>query len=159
MDKYKFQLEGLKWLFEHQLLDHPQLINHLKMNILMVSPSIKDAELLIARDQRQILVYVDLTWFGRTFKKRPIFQETEDILSQMLPSFRFRVTNDRNIFSLSLERVKKALTGGSNEIRNLGANSADANKLASGSTAEQTVSKSGGEPVAVSADSEKQSKD
>jgi hypothetical protein len=159
MDNFKFQYEGLKWLFEHQLLDNPQLINQLKMNILMVSPSVKDTELLIARDQKQMLVYVDLTWFGRTFRKTMIRQETEDILSQMLPSFKIRVVNDRKIFSMALEKVKSALTGGSNAIPNNSVAVSDTNKLASRSAAATDGATPSGEPAAAQADSEKQSKD
>jgi hypothetical protein len=115
MDKSKFQYEGLKWLYEMQLLDNPQLINNLKMNILLISTSIRDVELLIYREKKQMLVYVDLTWFGRKFKKDTIFIEVEEILSQLLPSFKFRITDDFSILVLAIERVKQALTRRKNE--------------------------------------------
>lgn len=115
MDKSKFQYEGLKWLYEMQLLDNPQLINNLKMNILLVSTSIRDVELLVYREKKQMLIYINLTWYGRKFKKDQIFIEVEEVVSQLLPSFKFRVTDDFNILTLAIERVKQALTGRKNE--------------------------------------------
>lgn len=108
-DKLKFQYSAVRWVVEHQLLDDPQVMNHLAMNVYAVSSSIKDAEFLLGRDQKQLLVYVGLSWFGRTFKKKVIFQDVEHILSQLLPSFKLRVISDPQLFNLALEKVKKAL--------------------------------------------------
>lgn len=115
MDRLKYQLEGIKWLAELELLNNPQLINNIKLNILVVSKQIKEVELLIYRENRTMLVLLELSWFGRKFFKRRIFEEVEDSLSQILPSFRFRVTDDPKIMELAVARVKQALTGGKNE--------------------------------------------
>lgn len=115
MDRPKFQYEGIKWLFELELLNHPQAINHMKMNILMVSKRIKEVELLIYRENKSMLILLDLTWFGRKFSKQKIFTDVHEVLHQLLPSFRFRVTDDPKIMDLAVERVKKALTGGQSE--------------------------------------------
>lgn len=114
-EKSKFQYEGMKWIMELQLLNQPQAINTIKFNILMASPRIKEVELLIYRENQTMLVLLDLTWFGRKFQKKQIFSDVQDALSQLLPSFRFRVTDDPNIMTLAVERVQKALTGGLNE--------------------------------------------
>jgi hypothetical protein len=115
MERTRFQQEGLKWLIEAELLQDPQAINNIKFNILMVSPSIKEAELLIYRENKTMLVLLELTWFGRKFRKQRIFPEVQDILTQLLPSFRFRITENPKIMEMAVERVKQALTGGKNE--------------------------------------------
>lgn len=38
--------------------------------------------------------------------------DVQDVLSQLLPSFRFRITDDPKIMQLAVDRVKQALTGG-----------------------------------------------
>lgn len=115
MDKQKYQYEGMKWLFELELLNHPQVINTLKFNILVVSKRIKEVELLIYREHKSMLILVDLTWIGQKFFKKQIFTEIHESLSQLLPSFRFRVTDDPKIMEMAVEKVKKALTGGKHE--------------------------------------------
>lgn len=115
MDRTKYQYEGMKWIVELELLNNPQVINTLKMNILMVSKRIKEVELLIYRENRSMLVLLDLTWIGRTFFLKQISMEVQDILTQLLPSFRFRVTQDPKIMEMAVNLVKQALTGGQNE--------------------------------------------
>jgi len=115
MDKSKFQYEGIKWIMEMELLNHPQAINTIKFNILMVSKRIKEVELLIYRENKSMLVLLELSWFGRKFRKKQIFTEVHEVLSQLLPSFRFRVIDDPKIMQMAIERVQKALTGGKNE--------------------------------------------
>lgn len=115
MDRTKFQYEGMKWLMELELLNDPQAINNIKLNIMITSNRIKEVELLIYRENRSMLVLLDLTWIGRKFFKQRIFAEVQDILTQMLPSFQFRVTDNPEIMKLAIERVKKALTGGKYE--------------------------------------------
>lgn len=115
MDNTKYQYEGLKWLHEMELLNHPQAINNIRFNILMVSKQIKEVELLIYRENHAMLVELKLSWLGRKFYKRRIFEDVQDALTQLLPSFRFRVTDDPRIMIMAVERVKKALTGGSSE--------------------------------------------
>jgi len=118
MDNNKFQYEAIKWLFELELLDHPQLINNLKLNILSVSGRIKEVELLIYREKKAMLVLLELSWLGRKFYKKEIMANVSDLLGQMLPSFRFRITDDPEIMRLATEQVKKALSGGTYEKSN-----------------------------------------
>lgn len=115
MDQTKFQYEGMKWLMELELLNHPQALNTIKFNIMMTSNRITEVELLIYRENKSMLVLLDLTWIGRKFFKKKIFAEVQDILNQLLPSFNFRVTDNPEIMKLAIERVKKALTGGKYE--------------------------------------------
>lgn len=156
MDKSKFQYEGLKWLYEMQLLDNPQLINNLKMNILLISTSIRDVELLVYREKKQMLIYIDLTWYGRKFKKDQIFIEVEEVVSQLLPSFKFRVTNDFNILALAIERVKQALTGRKNETNITASVSSD---VPNGNGSETTGPSEAKDSTAISEDSQTDSKE
>lgn len=156
MDKLKFQFAGINWIREMEILSNPQLINQLKMNILNVSKRINDIELLIAEENRQMLVYVQLSWLGRKFFKRQIFEETEEVLSQILPSFKFRVTDDPKLFALALEKVKEALTRRpKNEVRNLDPATDSKSVPSVGSSADGT--KVDSTPSNVETDSKKQS--
>lgn len=127
MERQKFQYEGMKWLMEMELLDDPQAINTIKLNILALSRNIKEVELLIYRDQKSMLVLLDLSWIGRKFFKKRIFGEVYDILQQLLPTFRFRVVDDPKIMELSIARVKQALTGGTYENSSNPSNSSSIN--------------------------------
>lgn len=116
MDKLKYQYEGLKWLVEMEMLHHPQLLNTIKLNILMVSKHIKEVELLIYRENKSILVLVELSWWGRRpWMKRRLFSETSDILLQILPTFEFRVTDNPAIMNAAIELVKKAVSSSTKE--------------------------------------------
>ena len=117
MDKFRYQLEGLKWLAELEMLNHPQLINQLKLNVMMTSKHIKEVELLIYRENKSMLVLLELSWLGRKFFKKSIFADVEDVLTQILTSFRFRVTDDPKIMEMAVAKVKRAL-GGINESTN-----------------------------------------
>lgn len=154
-DKLKFQYSGLNWLLEHQLLDDPQIMNHLALNVLSISKSIINVEFLLSRDHRQLLIYLELSWLGRTFNKDKLFEETQLILSQMLPTFKLRVINDPKIFKMALDKVKKALTGGSNESSTKLSAGAHTNMLSSGSGNSETPAQS----TTLQTNSEQQSKD
>jgi len=121
-ESLKFQVAGLKWMFEMELLDdkNPAPINILKMNVLSVSPRIREVEFLIFREGRQMLVLLDLSWITRRFFKRKVGQisrDVQEILQQLLPNFKFRVTSDPRIMEMAVANVKKLL-GGIDEIRN-----------------------------------------
>lgn len=122
MDGRKLQHAGLKWLQELELVNDPQMINQLKMNVLLCSKRIKEVEFLVYRENKTTLVLLELSWLGRKFFKRSIFAEVEDVLSQMLPTFRFRVTDDPAIMKMAIARVSRALTGGRNEDHNTSVN-------------------------------------
>jgi hypothetical protein len=114
-ERQKYQHESLKWLFELDLLSQPQAINTIKLNILSVSERIKEVELLIYSEKKSMLVKLDLTWFGRKFRKKQIFSDVTEMLTQLLPSYKFRITDDQAIVDLAVAQVKRALTGGTNE--------------------------------------------
>jgi hypothetical protein len=143
-DKFNFQHQGLKWIYEMELINSPQLINNLKLNILSVSESISETELLMSADHKAILVLLDLTWFGRVFKKREIFLEVEERIKQLLPSYRLRVIDDKELFKLAVKKVQSALTGGKKNEKsntsNVNAKSSDTKSDISGGELQSNVS-------------------
>lgn len=122
MEEQKFQSEGIRWLFELELINHPQLINHLKLNTLATSEYIKDCEFLLDQNNKRALVFLKLSWWGNRFYRSELFQDVEIVLSQMLPSFKFRVIDDSKLFKMALDRVAEVL-GGSRAKTNLSGNS------------------------------------
>lgn len=166
MDRSKFQHSGIKWLAELEMLSDPdnsrQLINHLKLNLFLSSKHIKEAELLIYRDQKAMLVLLELSWFARKFlsnrSKRDIFGGAEEVLSQILPSFRFRVTDDIKIMELAVARVKHALSGGAHE-KTSNSNSIVLSELQSSKRTDPAAANTQapeGNPASPQTDSEKQ---
>lgn len=118
MDKGKFQFAGLKFLYDMELIDDPQLINNLKLNILDVSGTIRDVEFLSSYQHRQMLIYVDVSWLGRKFLMKRIEATILERVKQLLPNFKFRVTADHKILEMSLERVRTVMKGEQNEDPN-----------------------------------------
>lgn len=113
--RHKFQYNATKWMVELELTNNPQVLNIIKFNILMVSKQIKEVELLIYRENKSILVFLELSWFGRKFLKKSIFPEVQEVIHNLLPNFRFRITDDPKIMELAVDLVKKALSGGTYE--------------------------------------------
>lgn len=108
-----------------------------------------------------MLVYLELTWFGKKFFKKTIFADVEDVLAQMLPSFKFRIISDPKIFEMALNKVTQALTRRpesekpnvtAQPITSLSADSAKPNDAPSNSTVTNARTD-------LQSDSEKQSKD
>ena len=114
-DKLKFQLESLNWLREMNLINHPQFINQIKLNIYTISKTIKNVELLVIQDQQSMLVYIELDWFSRRFRKKSIISSVELRLKELMPSYRFRVIDDRSIFELALKKAKQIIKGHVND--------------------------------------------
>lgn len=108
-DKAKFQYAGLRFLYEMELIDDPQLINNMKLNVFAISPRIKEVEFLSSYHHKSMLIWLDLDWFGRKFFEKRILADVTDRVKQLLPNFRFRVVSDRKIFDMALERVKTVL--------------------------------------------------
>lgn len=114
LEKVKTQAAGLKWLYEMEILNSPQLINNLKLNIFNQDSTIKDVELLIDQNTKAILIYIQLSWWGRKFRQDRIKMSIEDLITQLLPTYRKRVVSERWIFDLALKKVREFI-GGKNE--------------------------------------------
>lgn len=115
-DKFKYQYHGLKWLYEMELLDDPQLINNLKLNIFSVSTHIKEVQFLMSQEERKMLIHVELSWWGKKFKEAQISQDITEVMSQLLSNYKFRITTNDSIFKLAVSKVKKSIRGGTYAI-------------------------------------------
>ncbi len=115
-EKAKFQMEGLKFLYEMELVGDPQLINNLKLNVFSISNSIREVELLSSYHHRSILVFIDVSWFGKIFSQNRIVTGVHERVSELLPNFRFRVITNRAIFDLALKQVSAVLKGDPHEV-------------------------------------------
>lgn len=131
-EKQKFQYASLKFLYEMELVDDPQLINNMKLNVFSISGCINDVEFLSSYLHKSMLVYIELNWLGRTFLKKRIESGVTDRVQQLLPNFKFRVTTEKRILDMALEKVKTALKGETNE--KLSNSSTDGSNSDSGSS-------------------------
>ena len=112
-DKFKYQHEGLKWLYEMELLDDPQLINNLKLNIMDASMfRVKEVEFVMSQSDRKILIWIELGWFNYKFRLRSTLAMIHERLMQLLPNYDFRIVTDRSILELAITKLKKSMTGG-----------------------------------------------
>lgn len=140
-DKQKYQYEGLKWLYEMEILDDPQLINNLKLNIMDATEfKVKDVEFVMAQSQQKMLIYVKLGWFNRKFKSKGIFIQIQERVTQLLPNFQFRIVTNRSILELAITKLKESLVGGTYAV-STNANSSDINDTSTSKGKESGVSK------------------
>jgi len=106
-DKVKMQVGALKFLYEIELLDDPNLLNNLKLNILAVSKRIRETEILSLHrfERKEMLIFIDLTWWGRKFESERILSDVEGVISKLLPNFKLRVTQDKKILDAAVKNV------------------------------------------------------
>lgn len=108
----KLLAESTAWLLEMELLDSPQLKNFLILNIYNSSSSIKNVELLIDTHSRAVLIYLEVTLWGRIFRKHSsIAQRLMRLLAEVLPSFRIRIIFSKTLFNMALHKAEKLLHG------------------------------------------------
>lgn len=117
-DEEMFGPSGLRWLYEIEAVNSPTLQNNLYMNLLSF-PGVVDCEILLDRYQRKMLIYVKFTWFLRKFRRAEridLVNSMLDQLQELLPSFEFRIIEDRKLFEKALRRMERALFGGKDEV-------------------------------------------
>lgn len=116
----QFVPAGLKWLAEMEAVNSPILLNIIYGNIYSF-PNVADAEILLDRYNKKMLVYVKFTWFVRKYwksRKKLVTISILDQLQELLPSFEFRIIEDKALFDLAVQRMKESLLGGNNENDN-----------------------------------------
>jgi hypothetical protein len=111
IERVKTQSAGIKWLYEMELLQNPQLINNLKLNIFMIHKRIKHIEILVHQEHKAILVFLELTWWGKTFNQEEIKFGVEELLTNLLPNFRNRVVFNYDIFKMSMQKAEQLIRG------------------------------------------------
>lgn len=104
-DKFKYQQNSLKWLFEMELISNPQAINNIKLNIFLVSSYVKDVEMLVDTEKKSMLIYVKLSWWCQKFHKKQVITDVFTMIEQLVPNYRFRITDDVTILNQALKLV------------------------------------------------------
>lgn len=141
-DMNQFVPSGLRWLYEMEAVNSTALLNNLYGNIYSF-PHVVDAEILLDRFGKKMLIYVKFTWFVRNFwisRKKYITMSILDQLQELLPSFEFRIIEDKALFNLAVQRMREHLFGGKNETASKnnsdvdGSNSATASSTSSESS-------------------------
>ena len=104
----KFVPAALRWLFEIEAVNSTAVSNVLIINIYSSSPNIKDVEFLMDKAQKKMLIWLKFNWKANLFKK--IKENTSNSilnsLEELLPNFEFRITENRDIFDIALEKSK-----------------------------------------------------
>jgi len=112
MEREQFLNASTAWLLEMEYLDSPQLKNAIYLNILNSSRRVTNAELLVDKNSKGMLIYLELTWIGRIFGyKKEIAENIIVMLSEVLPSFRFRVIYSKAIWELAVQKAKEIAEG------------------------------------------------
>lgn len=117
-DDQRLQSAALTWLYEMEMLSSSAIQKNLKENILLIDPSIKDCEFLIFEERKDILVYLQVGFFAKFFRKElKLIRFTEEVIGRLLPSYRQRIITDRAVFDLALLKVRRYY-GGLNDKEN-----------------------------------------
>lgn len=109
-DKAKFQYQGIKFLFDWELLNEPQVIHTIKVNVLGRFPWVIDLEYIFRSEPRKELIMWLHTPKRMWWKKRKEAQlriDVLEIMQQLLPKYEIRIVTDRKIFEMALENVRK----------------------------------------------------
>lgn len=93
------QSEALGWLIEMERLQDPATLNALVLNTFKVDRGIKNTEFIVDEKAKKLLVFVELSWWARKFRARLIREQVESMLTEILPSYRLRVTSDAEILA------------------------------------------------------------
>ena len=110
----KMAAAGLAWLYELELVNSPTLLNNLYGNLYSF-PKVQDCEIIIDKYQKKMLIWVKFTWFTRKFlkaRRHALIMDMLDQLQTLLPSFEFRLTEDRALFERALKKTQEMLFGG-----------------------------------------------
>ena len=99
--------EGTRWLIELELFNTPHLQNVILLNIYKCSNHIKHVNLLMDSNTKRLLIFLDLTWIGRTFYKESIRLSVLELIQATLPSHEIGITYSKDFFNKSLNLVKK----------------------------------------------------
>lgn len=111
----KFTVSALNWLYEMEALESPVLMTNLQENIYLAHPGIKNVEILIFEEYKQILIYLEINFISKLLRKNNLISDlVGDIIKNLLPSFKYRVVFDKEILTQALKKAKEVY-GGQNE--------------------------------------------
>ena len=100
---------AMKWAYDLELFDMPQVQNHLYVNIYSQSKRISNAELILNQNERKLLILLEFDLFARIFSflQTRIITNLQSQLSELMPNYKIRVINDVGIFNKSLKLLDK----------------------------------------------------
>lgn len=107
LDQNKTNGEALNWVLEMELVSDPNFINAILLNIFKITPRIKDVEIISDSVNKKMLVWLKLDWWGRKFNQVKIQETVDSMLNQALPSYKFRVIYNRELFEKALDISRK----------------------------------------------------
>lgn len=108
-----------------EVVQDPTVLNSLVLNVHRISKSIKDVEFIFDTQQKKQLIFLELSWWGRTFRERKILESVENMLDHALPSFQKRITLNREIFEKALQIVESRNNAKTGNIRTTRSNQDD----------------------------------
>jgi hypothetical protein len=106
--------EGLSWLLELQLLQNPELLNAIVLNIFKLSNRVKNLEFLADQNNKRLLIWLELDWLGKNFHKKNIERSVMEMLVSVIPNFKIRVCYDRVLFDKAVKTVEELKSGKKN---------------------------------------------
>lgn len=109
MSELNPQSEALRWLLEMEIVNDPNVLNSLILNIHKASDRIQDVEVVLDTPHKRMLVYLDVDcgWWRQATRQQEIHDAVANMLDEALPSYTHRVVFDRTVLNKALELVNK----------------------------------------------------
>jgi hypothetical protein len=99
MEDQDYIKHSAKWLFEEGFVNNDYVKSALVLNIYNASQFITDVEILIDVNNKRMLVYLELSLFGKfLYKKKRIARDVKEILLDALPSWETRTIYEKDLF-------------------------------------------------------------
>ncbi len=102
---------GLSWLLENEAVSSPAVLNALILNIFRMVPGVVDIEFVIDSNAKKLLVYLEVTRWTRWFHLKKTELQVRQLLDQVLPSYKKRITSDREILQKAVKLVSGEKSG------------------------------------------------
>jgi hypothetical protein len=97
--------EALSWLFEMEMLNNPTVLNSVVLNVFKLTKGIVDAEFVVDMNDKKLLVYLELNFWHKHFKKAQVQAQVLDMLDTVIPSFKKRVVYDKEILEKAINII------------------------------------------------------
>ena len=109
----KFAASSLRFVYNNELLEDPCLLNDLYLGIYKLSKCIKDQEILINSNTKQIFVFIELSFLGKKLKfiENNVRIQINEFLRDRLGWYKVKIFTEYEDF----KKVKDKLIGEYNE--------------------------------------------
>lgn len=109
MEDKEYIKSSAKWLFEMNWINNDYVKSALLANIYTTSRFIKNVDILVDQNNKRMLIYTELSFFGKLFKRQTkISKDVLEIVGDALPSYELRVIYDYSLFNKALEIMNPA---------------------------------------------------